>query len=246
MIDGEKMSASVGNVVYPHQWLEVAPAELLRFFYSKKLMKTRSFSWRDLPRLYDEYDRCSRIYFDLEEVENEKERRHIKRLYEISQKGEPERPNPLPFSHAVMAAQIFPSENSLVESLKRSGHWDDALGEEIMKRAGHGKKWAELYLPEEERTNLEVDVEKVRSSLAEDQRKLLNEIADFLKESDKTGDEIQVFIFDTANGMGLKLARAFQAVYLATVGKTRGPKAGPFLASLDREWLIERLKDVAT
>jgi lysyl-tRNA synthetase class 1 len=244
MIDGQKMSASVGNVVYPHQWLEVAPAELLRFFYNKKLMKTRSFSWRDLPRLYDEYDRCSRVYFGQEEVDNEKEKRHLRRLYEISQKGEPERPNPLPFSHAVVAAQIF-SGDALVESLKRSGHWDDDLGGEILKRADHARRWSELYLPEAERTSLEIDVEEVRSRLSEEQKALLEELAGFVAGGEKTGDDIQVFIFDAANRRGLKLAKAFQAIYLAILGKTRGPKAGPFLASLDRDWLVERLKDVA-
>ncbi|NOZ77520.1 MAG: lysine--tRNA ligase [Euryarchaeota archaeon] len=244
MIDGQKMSASVGNVVYPHQWLEVAPAELLRFFYNKKLMKTRSFSWRDLPRLYDEYDRCSRVYFGQEEVDNEKEKRHLRRLYEISQKGEPQRPNPLPFSHAVVAAQIF-SGDALVESLKRSGHWDDDLGDEILKRAGHARRWSELYLPEAERTSLEVDVEEVRSRLSDEQKSLLEELAGFVAGGQRTGDDIQGFIFDAANRRGLKLAKAFQAVYLATVGKTRGPKAGPFLASLDRDWLVERLRAVS-
>ena len=41
IIDNQKMSASVGNVVYPRDWLEIARPELLRYFYNKRLMKTR-------------------------------------------------------------------------------------------------------------------------------------------------------------------------------------------------------------
>ncbi|HLG23762.1 MAG TPA: lysine--tRNA ligase, partial [Candidatus Nanoarchaeia archaeon] len=50
-IDNQKMSASLGNVVYPKDWVEVAPTEILRLFYNKRLMTTRSFSWKDLPIL---------------------------------------------------------------------------------------------------------------------------------------------------------------------------------------------------
>ncbi|MEK6852240.1 MAG: lysine--tRNA ligase, partial [Nanoarchaeota archaeon] len=56
MIEGKKMSASLGNVIYPVQWLEVAPPELLRVFYNKRLAQTRSVSWKELPALYAEYE----------------------------------------------------------------------------------------------------------------------------------------------------------------------------------------------
>ncbi|MDP3764952.1 MAG: lysine--tRNA ligase, partial [Nanoarchaeota archaeon] len=83
LIDNAKMSASIGNVVYPKDWLEVAPAELLRMFYNKRLMTTRSFSWKDLSNLYDEYDYMSKIYFGNLKLENKKEELHYKRLFEV-------------------------------------------------------------------------------------------------------------------------------------------------------------------
>src|SRR3989344_1029688 len=49
MIDNVKMSASLGNVVYPRDWLEGASPELLRYYYNKRLMRQRSFSWKLLP-----------------------------------------------------------------------------------------------------------------------------------------------------------------------------------------------------
>ena len=72
IINGEKMSASLGNVIYPKDWIEVAPVALLRFFYNKRLMKTRSFSWIDLPKLYDDFDKHSEVFHRKIRLENEK------------------------------------------------------------------------------------------------------------------------------------------------------------------------------
>lgn len=257
MIDGEKMSASVGNVVYPHDWLQVAPAQLLRFFYNKKLMKTRSFSWQDLPRLFDEYDNCAGINSGALKTANEKEERQLKSLYNASQMGEPKAPNPLPYSHASFISQVFTNEDDIVRSLKRSGHYDEDLHDDIIHRVDLARVWAEKYLPEESRFSLDIDVEGVRSRLSVEQKLLLKNIADLIaKNPELNGDEIQNFIYETAKQMGLSLGKAFQAIYLATMDKTRGPKAGTFLASIlnlgedigkdyTRSWLYVRLKDVA-
>ncbi|MBI2653107.1 lysine--tRNA ligase, partial [Candidatus Woesearchaeota archaeon] len=107
LIDNQKMSASIGNVIYPKDWLEAAPSELLRLFYNKRLMTTRSFSWKDLPNLYDEYDKISKVYFDELKLENKKEELHLKRLFEVSHGKDIKKPVELSFSHAAVIAQIF-------------------------------------------------------------------------------------------------------------------------------------------
>ena len=124
MIDNQKMSASVGNVVYPKEWLEVAHPELLRFFYNKRLMTTRSFSWKDLPNLYDEYDKISKVHFGGIKLENKKEEAHYKRLFEVSHSKDIKKPIELSFSHASIIAQIFPEEEDAVKSMEKTGHYD--------------------------------------------------------------------------------------------------------------------------
>jgi lysyl-tRNA synthetase class 1 len=47
IIGGVKMSASIGNVIYPSDWLKVSRPETLKYLYMKRLMKTRSFEWKD-------------------------------------------------------------------------------------------------------------------------------------------------------------------------------------------------------
>lgn len=242
MIDGKKMSASLGNVVYPKDWLSVALPQQLRFFYNKKLMKTRSFSWRDLPNLYDEYDEHARIYF--EKKEDSKEIKHMRRLYEISQLGGIDKPISLPFSHAALISQVFPGEDAIISSLKRSGHYDEKNRSLILKRVELAGNWARKYAPEEARISLSVDVEKIKAQLSSRQKLLLQKLAGWLDRS-RAAEEIQVQVYQIANEMKIPLSEAFQAVYLSTIGKTRGPKAGALIASLDREWVIRRFREVS-
>lgn len=244
MIDNTKMSASLGNVVYPHDWLEVAPAQLLKFFYNKKLMKTRSFSWTFLPNLYDEYDRHGRVYYDLEQIPNEKESSHMKRLFEISQIKENDRPMDIPFSHAAVVAQLFPDEEGTIKSLKRSGHFQEEKKDDILKRISFARTWAEKYAPPELKTSILEDVMAVKDKITPEQLGFLKELSSFLQEGEKTGDEVMQFIYDTSKALGLKPGNSFIAIYMAILGKTRGPKAGPFLASLDKEWLVERFRQI--
>jgi lysyl-tRNA synthetase class 1 len=245
MIDGEKMSASVGNVVYPRDWLEVAPSNVLRFFYNKKLMKTRSFSFKELPKLYDDYDTHAMVYAGTRKTQNEKERAHMKRLYEISQVGEVEGPSPLPFPHACIVSQIFSDEESIAKSLKRSGHYAEGSHGQIMQRLSLARNWGDLYAPEDSKINLDVDLEKVRSKIDGPQKKFLGELADWLEDSDRTSDEIHERIYEKAKGMEIPLKNAFAAIYMAIMERERGPRASTFIASLDKNWVIERFRSLA-
>jgi lysyl-tRNA synthetase class 1 len=244
MIDGQKMSASLGNVVYPHEWLEVAPPELLRFFYNKKLMKTRSFSWRDLPRLYDEYDFHARVYFGLVEVENKKEEKNMKRLYESSQVKTVKPPIPLPFSHAIAVSQIFDDEESLLASLRRTGHYEEKTHELIMERVKLARRWAEKYAPEEMKVKLDVDIREIRSKLTEKQRNFIRRFGEWLKSGEWTGELIHEQIYKIGRELNLSAKESFQAVYLVVLGNVKGPRAGTLLASLDRGWVLKRFYDI--
>lgn len=245
MIDGKKMSASLGNVVYPSEWLEVAPPQLLRFFYNKKLMKTRSFSWRDLPTVYDDYDYHAKIYSGEEKIENEKEERHMKRLYQISQLGEIEGPISLPFSHAVAISQIFKEEEALVASLMRSGHYRKEAHDSIIQRIRLAGNWVNKYAPEEMKVNLEIDVEATKSKLSKNQKAFLKSLANWLKEKDRTADEIHNEIYSLGKELDLPPKEAFQALYLSVLGVPRGPRAGALIASLDKGWTVRRLDEVS-
>lgn len=244
MIDGQKMSASVGNVVYPKDWLFVAPPELLRFFYNKKLMKTRSFSFTEIPKLYDDYDAHARAYFKEGAVQNEKELAHIKRLYEISHLSTPKPPVPLPFSHASMVSQIFNDEESMIASLKRSSHYSEKCREQILQRLTLAKNWAEKYAPEGSKINLDIDVESIKPLLDDSQKEFLEKLTLWLEDADRNSEEIHEKIYQTAKELQIPLKNAFAAIYLSIMGAKRGPRASTFIASLDKKWVVARFKEL--
>lgn len=240
MIDGRKMSASLGNVVYPREWLSVAEPQLLRFFYNKKLMKTRSFSWSYLPNLHDDYDAHARDY---QSKKDDKRTKHRMRLYEISQIGEVEKPVPLSYSHAALLARVFPGEKEIISSLKRSGHYEKEVHGLILRRIRHAANWVKKYAPPELRGE-RADPRVIAEKLSGEQRRLLAEMAAYLSE-ERTPEEIQGKIHELGMSLGLSPRKTFQAIYLAVMGLTAGPKAGGLLASLDRGWVVNRLRQVA-
>jgi len=45
--------------------------------------------------------------------------------------------------------------------------------------------------------------------------------------------------------MGMDAARTFGAVYKVILGKPKGPRMGYFLQSMDKTWVLKRLKEGA-
>ncbi|MDP6612550.1 MAG: lysine--tRNA ligase, partial [Candidatus Hydrothermarchaeota archaeon] len=240
MIDGKKMSASVGNVIYPRDWLSVASPQILRFYYNKKLMKTRSFSWRDLPRLYDDYDKYALTY---QKGGDDKAARHGERLYEISQLDSMEEPLNLSFSHAALLTQMFYRRDDILKSLKRSGHYEEGKKDLIMKRIKLAANWVSKYAPQEMKRK-DIEPEVIRRNLDEKQRKLLAEMALYLEE-DRKPEEIHNKIYELSKDLSIQAKKAFQGVYLVVIGNNTGPRAGNLLASLDKNWVIKRFRQAA-
>ena len=234
MVDGEKMAASKGNVIYPREWLEVASPELLKFFYNKRLMKTRSFSWRDLPKFYDEFDDLGRIYHGAVKLDNKKEEQHLKRLYQISNPKKILKPLDMTFSHAVISAQVFPEKKDIVASLKKTGHYKKEREKEIFERVEKAKTWLEKYAPEEEKLEIQNDVPK-GLKLSEKQKEALHLVAERLKEKKKKWNEktlFEEFYKICKDEVKIPPKEFFKAGYLVLLNKERGPKLANFVLTL--------------
>lgn len=247
MIDGEKMSASKGNVVYPADWLKAATPQLLRFFYNKKLMKTRSFSWTDLPVMYDDYDLHERVYFGIEDVENPKEKEHMRRLYEMSQKDVPAKaPLQVPFSFCTMIAQsVSPKELSTkgIEILQRTGHVKMGISKDekdvILLRLALAGEWARTRAPEKYRFTV---AEKPQGEYPAQFRKAAHELSEKLPKKEWREDELMQLFRDVSAAHGLKAGDFFCHMYRATIGKEQGPRLAPFIISAGKDRIAKLLE----
>jgi lysyl-tRNA synthetase, class I len=74
---------------------------------------------------------------------------------------------------------------------------------------------------------------------------MLEALADAIAFGDWSGEVLQAAIFEAARLHDLPAGRAFAALYAAFLGQTSGPRAGWLLASLDRDFVVARLRDAA-
>lgn len=248
IIEGKKMSASLGNVIYPSDWLGVAPAELLRYFYNKRLMKTRSFSWSYLPELYHEYDEAARIYSGRYKVANKKEEEHVKRLYEISQLGKKPQPsNPLPFKHAATLVQAVTDEKKILDAIKRTGHFEPHMRASILQRVAEARAWIEKYAPPEAKFNVHEKIQReIRERLSQKQLSSLLALVTMLENRDYTEEELHTAMKALAEKEGLAPLDFYRAAYSALLNKDRGPNLANFILVLGQERVASILRTLET
>ena len=153
----------------------------------------------------------------------------------------------VPFNHLALVAQTVGDDvDAAATMLERGGYEDAARDRERLARdLSYARNWATDWAPESMRIGLLAPEEsrEVAAGLDGEQREYLAAIAEKLGPG-MDGDEIQDLLYSTAVGRGLKPKRAFAAVYKVLLGKTSGPKAGPFVAGLPLEEVRRRFSDL--
>jgi lysyl-tRNA synthetase class 1 len=208
------MSSSKGIVLLPKDLLRIMPPDALR-----KMMLGRDPARAvelDLesgfPRFMDEYR---------------------------AEAGEPF----VPFTHLVTVAQTVGDDvDTAAEMLRRGGYGEAAEDrDKLAQDLRYARNWAVGWAPESMRLGLlEVEASREASAgLDDEQRAYLREVSEKLG-PEMDGEAVQDVLYSTAIGRGLKPKRAFAAVYTALLGKTSGPKAGPFIAGLTPEQVAQR------
>ncbi|HLG19262.1 MAG TPA: lysine--tRNA ligase [Bdellovibrionota bacterium] len=229
---GGDMSSSKGNVISIHEMLEVVPAEVLKYAVVKVKPNRRIVFDPGLPllQLIDEFD------------DPTSPNRH-RRAAELSAvPGSP--PVKAPFRHIVSLVQTTQNDiDEMAAILKRSGY-DVSDLEALKARATYARKWLDRFAPEEVRFEVQKTLPPTANALKPHQKKALGLLADKLR-SGMNADEIHSVIYSVKDKVKATPQELFEAIYQALLGKSRGPRAGFFLASLETEFLAARFKEVA-
>lgn len=242
IFDGEKMSASRGNVVATWDWPVFANPEILKLFMLKKPSKVRDVPLIEIHRSYDELDELEKVYFGKTKLTNKKEEAQSRRLYELSTVKRNKRLlQRVPYSYCVVLAQTVPNVNSkLIKTiLERTGY---KLNAEELKAAIHriklASEWIKRYLPESERIIIQT---KARVKLSASQKEA---IKDLIKSLSKNLNEKQLFneFHSIVKKNNLKAPQFFQAVYKVLLNKERGPRLAPFILAVGRAKVAKLLK----
>jgi len=256
--DGAKISSSNGENAFTIDTLkEIYSPEMIRFLFSNtKPSKSFEipFESEEVFQRYDKFDTIESAYFNPDEVENEKKRKHWKRVYEMAVVDVPEsQPVRFPFQHASFIAQTVPQdkwETKAIESLKSTGHVPQDIGEtgveQVLERLKLAKKWARKYAPEEYIYSINTEMpEKVLESLSEDEKDALKALADLLetKEFDSS-DELDGEIFGVKEDTELGTGEFFTACYKAIFGREQGPRLSRLIMSIGQNETAQILRQV--
>ena len=208
------MSSSGGIVLMPDEMLRIMPPNALRrFFLGPNPARALEMDLGEgFPRFMDEFN---------------------------AEHGGTD----VPFNHLALVAQTVGDDAEAAATMLERGGYEDAARdrERLARDLAYARNWARDWAPESMRIGL-LSPEESRDAAAgldEEQREYLAAVAEGLG-PDMEGDEVQALLYSTAVGRGLKPKRAFAAVYKVLLGKTSGPKAGPFVAGLPPEEVSRR------
>ena len=240
-LEGEALSSSSGNVVTVEEVLDVLEPPVLRYFFVKEPLRQRDFSIERLDQLVDEFDRFERSYIgSLDEAEQEPSVPPA--VYPMVVDEVREERFRIPFTFAAVLGMT--DDPDLREEIaRREGHIpadasERAVGE-ALDRVERARAWAS-------RTGNEFDYELKRAEMPpvefdRDTAAALAELADFVA-ADHDGEAIQGRIFELAEAYDISAGDFFAAGYRLFFDDTEGPKLGPFLAKLDQEFVVDRLR----
>jgi len=239
------MSSSKGIAISINEILEILPPSWVRYLILRyKPDKHIDFDpVNGYILLAEDYERLERIYYRLEGTEEEWA--EVARLYELSQvKDIPKEIGPqIPLRHIITLTQISLGNNELLkEMLIRSGYESElSKFDEILKRVEYVKIWLEKFAPSQVKFRLQEKTPEIVKTFSPKEKEFLKDLAEKIKEKDWQGDELQNFIYTLAQEHGIEGKRAFQLIYISFLNQPSGPRAGYFLISLPKDFVVNRL-----
>ena len=250
LVGGRKMSTSKGVGVPASELVSILRPELARFLMVRPHYRQQiNFdpTGETIPNLYDEYDRAAAAYFgELEgrtQAETELIRDHARTFYYSRTEGEPPRCFRMRFAKVATLMQM-PTVDLFDAAAKEKGAPLTAEDRaELDRRMEDARRWLASYAPDHYRFQVQPSMPDVTLSSA--QREFLGRLADVVAERAWSGEEVHSRIHVLKSEVGLNPKEAFSAIYLVFLGKDSGPQAGWFLASLDRQFVLSRLREAS-
>ncbi|MFL5770706.1 MAG: lysine--tRNA ligase [Chloroflexota bacterium] len=254
-IGGKKMSTSKGLGAAAHEIVDVIKPEQLRFFFLRPkpnhAVDFNPVGTDAVPRLYDEFDRYAdatagkEVRGDIAPgFENTFRYSLLDPGADVAAEAARFRPA---FGHLALLLQIPNVDVVQRMEAEKGSPLDDPEQFILAERVDAARGWLASYAPEKARLEVGRDaLPEDAAALDDAQRAYLGALADRVEAQRPTaGDTWQNIIFDAATQAGLDAKAGFAAIYLAFLGRTNGPRAGWLLASLDRAFVLDRLREAS-
>ncbi len=243
------MSSSTGVVVTGVDMLNMTPPEVLRFLIAR-YQPNRHIDMDPglgILNLVDEFDRYEENYYKSDEEEEDDR----KRTYELSMVKEDvdrehmKRIINIPYRHLVTLTQLSPDMDGLLEKIKRAENiedMDEASMERLVQRKACVDYWLENFAPEMVKFKLfELPPKEEVKQLTDEMVSALEAMGEDFRNVKWDAESIHNAIYEGSRSRGLSPKTTFKAFYRILLGKTRGPRLGFFLSSMDRKEVLKKI-----
>lgn len=226
------MSSSKGNLVSIVNLTQAIPPDVVRYLiFRVKPMRRIAFDpGLPLLNLMDEYDNLSGNHRDARAAD-------LARITEADGIG-------VPFRHLVNLVQITDGDVSKIQDILKRHHLPVPDTEALQQRVAFAAYWVDRFSPPDSRLSLQPILPERAAGLSPSQRQALK-LLDQRLQPDMDGDAIHTLVYALAEDLGLAAKEVFEAVYVAFLDRTRGPRVGWFLRSLEPEFVHARLREAA-
>jgi lysyl-tRNA synthetase class 1 len=233
---GKKISKSAGNVFTPQVWYQYGSPQSLNLLIFKRFVGTKSGSVEDIPIHMDELDDVENAYFGKVKMQNEMEKAQASGLFEYCWMLKPPKEIEMhvPYNLVVKLARLAPkgSETAFIETkLKEYGYFEKTVNG-LEKRIRYALNWVDDFTEELPEINL-----------TEQEANILEAVIAELKNVN-TSDGYQGVVFNVAKANNWKPRDIFPIIYRVLLGKTQGPRLGPYISLIGREGVIYELENV--
>jgi lysyl-tRNA synthetase class 1 len=227
------MSSSKGNVLSIGQILEVAPPEALRYLVI-----------RERPQKTINFDPGIPLLQLVDEVDDAHTRGRNERAVELSRAGEFQ-PVGVSYKHLVVVAQVAEFDVAkAVGILRRTGHAGVSTAA-VASRMDYARRWLDTFAPDDIKFTVQHRLPEQAGQLGQEQRRFLAALAEELR-AGMDGEAVHRVIWElAAKHDSLKPAKLFEAIYVSILGKTRGPRAGWFIALLGADTCAARFREAS-
>jgi lysyl-tRNA synthetase class 1 len=250
-VGGRKMSTSKGRGTAAHRIVEVLPPEPLRTLMIRSRPNTaidfEPEGTDAVPRLFDEFDRLGAAVAG-RDVKGELPPgfasifRYALRDPGADVDAEAAAFRPA-FPHLAFLLQVPGADIPALMATEKGSPLTPHEAAILEERVAAARVWLDEYAPERARMRVQEALPEAAAGLDAQQRAFLATLAE--EDAARSGDDWQSAIFATATSGGLPAGKAFAALYLAFLGRPNGPRAGTLLASLDRAFVLARLREAA-